>query len=268
MITFQDYLKTLQASGRYHFTNEEALKVLNISDSALRSAIYKLKKKGEIASPAKGFFVIIKPEYQNIGCLPAEELVPVLMKYWNLDYYACLLTAALYQGASHQKPQVFQIMVNKQIKKPILCGKVKIEFIYKKNWDELPTQNRVVKSGYLKVSTPEVTAMDLFLYPHRAGGLNHIATVLSELLESMNTDDLLKIMVSSKQKAWIQRLGFVLDKIAPIETEKRDELVIVIKNYLAKQLIQFIPLDPNLPKKGKNRNRDWMIIENTTIESD
>jgi len=267
MITFRDYLKSLQANGRSYFTTQEALAELKVSYDAFTSGIYKLKKKGEIASPAQGFYIIIPPELQNTGCLPAEELVPILMKYLNLDYYACLLTAALYHGASHQKPQVFQVMVNKQLKQ-ILCGKVKIEFIYKKNWDALPTQNRVVKSGYLKIATPEVTAMDLFLYPHRAGGLNHIATILGELVETINMDALLKLVTVSKQKSWIQRLGYVLEKITPVELDNRDKLIRMLKKYLTKQIIHFTPLDPDLPKSGKVRNRDWMIIENTIIESD
>lgn len=267
MITFQDYLKFLQANGRPYFTVEEALANLKVSYEALTSAVYRLKKKGEIISPLQGFFVIIPPEYQSMGCLPAEELMPMLMKHLDLDYYVCLLSAALYHGASHQKPQLFQVMINKQLKS-IVCGKVKIEFIYKKNWDDIYTQNRIVKSGYLKIATPELTAMDLFLYPKRSGGLNHIATVLSELLEAVNIDELLKIISASQQKAWIQRLGYVLEKIDPIEIEKRDELVSAIKNYLVKQTISFVPLNPDFSKKGKNRNRDWMIIENTTIESD
>lgn len=267
MNTFQGFLKSLQANGRYYFSTDEALATLKISYNALTSAIYKRKKKGDIISPLQGLFIIVPPEYQSIGCLPAEELVPILMKYLKLDYYVCLLTAALYHGASHQKPQVFQVMLNKQLKS-ILCGKVKIEFIYKKNWVNLPTHNKIVKSGYLKVATPEVTAMDLFLYPHRSGGLNHIATVLTELLESINVEALLKIIASSKQKSWIQRLGYVLEKLDHIEEGKRDELVYAQKKYLAKQMVSFIPLNPDLPKKGKNRNRDWMIIENTTIESD
>jgi predicted transcriptional regulator of viral defense system len=138
-------------------------------------------------------------------------------------------------------------MVNKQLK-PTLCGKVKIEFIYKKNWGALPIQNRTVKSGNLKIATLEITTMDLFLYPHRVGGLNHIATILSELVEAINVEALLKIVVASQQKYWIQRLGYTLEKIVPIEVGKRDKLIRMLKNYLAKQTVHFIPLDPDLPK--------------------
>lgn len=267
MIYFQDYIKSVRARGRVYFTTEEALAELRISSDALRSGIYKLRKKKEVVSPAKGLYIIVPPEYQNIGCLPPEELTPILMKYWKLDYYVSLLTASLYHGASHQKPQIFQIIVSKQIK-PLLCGKVKIEFIYKKNLNNIPIQDKVVKSGYLKIATPETTAMDLLLYVHRSGGLNHVATVLSELLESMKVNELSKLISSSAQKAWIQRLGYILEKIDPLETKKRDQIVHLLKTYLAQQNISFVALNPDLPIKGISRNHDWKLIENTIIESD
>lgn len=37
--------------------------------------------------------------------------------------------------------------------------------------------------GTLVISTPEATALDLVGYPHRAGGLNQVATVLAELAD-------------------------------------------------------------------------------------
>lgn len=267
MTNFQDYIKSVRSQGRYYFTGEEALAELKISPNALYSGIYKLRKKGDIVSPAKNLYIIVPPEHQSMGCIPAEELVPILMKHWNLDYYASLLTAALYHGASHQKPQVFQMMVSKQIK-PLMCGRIKIEFLYKKNLNALPTQNKIVKTGYLKISTPELTMMDLFLYPYRAGGLNNIATVLSELIEATNIKELLKLASLISQKAWIQRLGYTLQHIDPIEIEKRDELIHALRDYIAHQSINFIALNPNLPLKGMKRNKIWKIIENTTIESD
>lgn len=267
MIYFRDYLKSVRARGRLYFTSQEALAELHISSDALRSGIYKLRKKGEVASPAKGLYIIVPPEYQNIGCLPPEELTPILMKYWKLDYYVSLLTAALYHGASHQKPQVFQIIASKQLK-PLLCGKVKIEFIYKKSFVNIPIQDKVVKSGYLKIATPETTAMDLLMYVHRSGGLNHVAIVLSELLESIKVNELSTLISSSNQKAWIQRLGYILEKIDPLEIKKRNQLVHLLKTYLAQEDINFVALNPDLPIKGMSRNHDWKIIENAIIESD
>lgn len=189
------------------------------------------------------------------------------MNHWGLPYYVCLLSSALYHGASHQKPQIFQVMVNQQLK-PITFGKVKIEFIYKKSLENLPTKKIAVKTGYLIVATPELTAMDLFLYPHHAGGLNHIATILNELIEAIDPEKLIMLLEHSEKTFWMQRLGYILERIDTMEPEKQSNIVQVLSQYIAKKSVPLVALASELPTKGKPRDHRWMIIENTNIESD
>ncbi len=115
-MTFQDYIKKIRSLGQYSFTSDQALRDLNISRNALNSRVYKLKKKGEIISPAKNFYIIVPPEYREMGCLPAEEIIPLLMNYLDLNYYVALLSAAHYHGASHQKAQIFQVITASRLK--------------------------------------------------------------------------------------------------------------------------------------------------------
>lgn len=99
------YIDFLIANGRCCFSLDEATKALGKKRALVVKAINHQKKLERIASPAKGFYVIVSPEYRIYSCLPAEYFIPYLMQYWKQDYYAGLLTAALYHGASHQKPQ-------------------------------------------------------------------------------------------------------------------------------------------------------------------
>lgn len=267
MVTLDKYIKVIRSKGKSYFTKEQALKDLKIKNYSLNARIYRLKQKGEIISPADKLYVIVPPEHRDFGCIPAEELVPILMKYKKLDYYVSLLTAAMYHGASHQKPQVFQVTTNKQLK-TLKSGKVQIEFIYKKSLANLPSQNINVKTGYLKISSPELTTMDLLLYPKQCGGLNHIASVLSELIEAINPEKLTSLFKSSGEKTCIQRLGYILDKINTINNKKKKLTIFKLKALLNKQKPVYMPLASELPVKGCSRNDKWMIIENTTIESD
>jgi predicted transcriptional regulator of viral defense system len=267
MINFRKYIKSIRAEGRHAFTRDEAISRLGISGNAFSCGMYKLKRQGDIISPAKNLYVIIPPENQSIGCLQADELVPILMKHWGLKYYVCLLSAALYHGASHQKPQIFQVVTNKQLK-PMQCGKVKIEFIYRKTLENLPTQKQVVKTGYLIIATSELTAMDILIYSYHVGGLNHVATILSELIEAIDLEKLIEFVRNSKEKAWIQRLGYILEHIESMEPVKQSRIVELLYQYINEQPYYFVPLAPELLVKGKNRDLRWKIIENTTIESD
>ena len=60
------------ADGRYHFSTADMRSALGVSAAATRLAIGRLAKKGLIASPALGFYVILPPEYRRLGCLPAD----------------------------------------------------------------------------------------------------------------------------------------------------------------------------------------------------
>ena len=125
-----------------------------------------------------------------------------------------------------------------------------------------------VSTGFLKVGTPELVTLDLFIYPSKSGGLNHIATVLSELIEVIDPDSLIKLAEINGSKAWLQRLGFILEKIDPIDTDKRNMVVKRLEQYLKGKLKTFIPLASEMSKIGCPRLKKWMIIENTEIESD
>ena len=90
----------LAAAGRYHFTAEEMRSALGVSGTASKLALGRLIKQRKVASPARGFYVIVPPEYRSLGCLPADQFIPALMEYRKLRYYAALLSAAQYHGAA------------------------------------------------------------------------------------------------------------------------------------------------------------------------
>lgn len=262
-MTFNDYIHDLIRYGRCCFTIEHAQRSLGKTRKAILSSIEHLLVKGELASPARGFYVIIPPEYQILGCIPPEQFTPYLMEYWHCRYYVSLLTAASYHGTAHQAVQVFQVMTERH-RPSITCNKVKIRFVTNQHLSNTPTQTIATLKSMLILSTPEGTAMDLLNYSEQSGGLNHIATVLSELQEVMNTEKLLSLAESHSELAWKQRLGYLLDKVGA------DELAHVLKTHLAQQKrIDYIKLMPGLKKFTEiKRNATWKIIENITIESD
>ncbi len=265
---FKEYLEKIRASGRRSFTLKEATEELNTTENSIKSAVKRLKKKGDIISPARGLYIMVPPEHKPLGCLPAEELVPILMRHLRMDYYVGLLSAGVYHGASHQKPGVFQVIVDKRIQRKLTFGRVCIEWIYKKSLVDLPMQKLTVSTGYLAISSPEVTAMDLLLYPRKSGGLNHIATVLYELVESIDPKKMMALARSSKYRAWVQRLGYILDHIDSEVPENQQIIADTLAGYVASKNPSYIRLASELPAVGYPRCEKWKIIENTTIEGD
>ncbi len=265
---FSKYLEQLRSRGKRAFTLQQAMMDLNATSASVSAAIYRLKKEGKIISPARGFYVMVPPEHRPLGCIPAEQLVPLLMRHLDRNYYVCFITAAKYYGAAHQKIAVFQIFVDQVIGKTLTFGQVKILCYYKKDIEDVPVRDFKMPTGYLKVSTPEVTAMDILYNYKRSGGLNNVATVLSELIESIDPDKLIELAVQTKKVAWLQRFGFILEQLDPMDEDAKDKISRAIESYLASKRLALIPLNPKLPITGRPRHRKWNIIENTTFESD
>jgi len=258
------YIDRLLQSGKTLFSGNDVARELGISHEAATMALLRLKRKGQLVSPYKGIYVPIPPEYRSLGCLPAEQLLPPLMNKLGIPYYVCLLSAAVYYGAGHQRPQITQVMVAKRIF-PIHCGDIAIKFIYKKTLEKIPISNVTVRTGYLAVSSVETTIMDLLLYPRQSGGVHHIATVLDELAESIDVEKLIDLVKSSLQHVWVQRLGYLLEFLKP--DGLNENIIVELEKYIGSIKPSYTPLAPNLARKYP-RDRRWRVIVNVKVESD
>jgi predicted transcriptional regulator of viral defense system len=249
------------ARGRSFFTLKDVQEELSDSSViALKAAIGRLRAKGRIAMPYKGFYVVVPPEHRDTGCLPAEEFIPDLMKHLGEPYYTSLLTAAEYYGAAHQRPQVFQVMVSKT-RRQIHCGKVRVWFIFRENLSDIPTSSRNTRTGVMRISTPEATALDLVGYYRHCGGLGNVATVLSELMKNIDAERLIEAAGHSPV-AWAQRLGYLLDMVDAKDVADRLAGYIIEKNPNRKLLAPWGTI------KGAKSSSRWRLLVNTDVEAD
>ncbi len=249
----------LAAHGRYSFTTAEAGRRLGGSELATRATLRRLRKKGEIVTPQRGFHVIVPPEYRVLGCLPPDQFLPQLMESRGYRYYVGLLSAAQLHGAAHQQPQQFQV-VTAANHPAVSCGRVEVVFIARHNVDKMPTMTLNTRLATIEVSSPEATALDLVGYANRCGGLDNVATVLSELAESLDAAELAQVARRTSPTPWAQRLGYLLEKTdGPERTGPLAELV-------ATSATHTVPLVPELSMRSAPRDRRWRVAVNTTVE--
>jgi len=256
------FINDLGKSGQHCFTIDEAVKHFSKPKPLVQASLRRLTKKGFLTTPHQGFYLIIPSKYQSLGCLPAEQFIPDLMQYLNLPYYVGLLSAAQYYGAAHQKPQQFQVITQNYLA-TIHCGRVNIRFVMNKEISTVPTQQCNTETGYLTLSTPEATAIDLFQYPRRSGGINNTVTVLIELVESMTVDHL-KHCLQTMQVELVtkQRLGYCLDFI------EQNELSRVVFDHLTTMNLRTRPLVAGISTKKSERNKKWELFINSNLEPD
>lgn len=255
------WIDARQSKGLYYFTRKEAFSELKPDKKVFDQAIFRLSEKSRIVSVCRGFYLIIPLEYRSWGVIPADWFIADLMAYLKQPYYAGLLTAAGYHGASHQKPQVFHVVTNKPVR-GITCKRVKIKFFLKKNIEVTPVEKRNTQTGFLNISTPEATSLDLMRYHARAGGLGHALTVLQELGEKINPDSLVKAAKTDGCVSYAQRLGWLMGK-----TEYAGKALKLAKWIEGKNPV-FIRLDPRLPMKQSAKDMRWHLWINTKVEGD
>ena len=145
---------------------------------------------------------------------------------------------------------------------------MEIDYIYKKSVIELPTQNLTVSTGYLKVASPELVALDLLLYPNHAGGLNHIATVFSELIDNLDPIKLIKLATVIRAEYQLQRIGYILDHLDDTDEKHNEALIHALAQYVQDNKPSYLPLASEISKMGYPKCKKWRIIENADIESD
>lgn len=260
----EELTNELRSKGRYTFTLAELRNHFDLTDEALKKALQRLKKKKEVALVRKEFYVIVPPEYRSRGILPTTLFIADLMKFLNRNYYTALLNAAAFYGAAHQQPQEFYVVTTKPTLRGIHNSKVRINFCYKKNWASEDIIERKIETGYLKVSSPELTALDLVFYFDRIGGFNRIATILDELSEQINAEKLVRTAERFHQVSTVQRLGYLLDEILG-----KKELAIPLSDYL--KTIKHFPvlLRPQKEKPATmTTGNAWKVVPNIEIETD
>jgi|CZCB01.1.fsa_nt_gi predicted transcriptional regulator of viral defense system len=254
------YLDNIRSKGRYSFTLGELQKEFDISYRALKQSLYRLKSKNKIAQVRQGFYVIIPPEYSQQGMLPPSLFIDDLMNSLNKPYYVSLLSAAAMFGAAHQQPMEYTVIAETPAPRSITNKKLKITFLSKNNWTQDGIAKQKTNAGYINVSLPELTALDLFSYSHRLT-TSQIVTILQELVEKMKVGNLTKIAGQYSNTDSIQRLGYIL------ETElKQQKLADSLWKILEQRNYSQIPLSTKKEKKGEADNR-WKVIKNVQIES-
>lgn len=253
-----DYVSGLMQRGRYAFTSNEAGAALGGTKDAVKLALNRLRRKGDIASPMRGFYVIVPSDYRALGCLPADQFIPDLLQRSAISYYVGLLSAAQYHGAAHHRPQVFQVMVEKP-RRAIVCGKVRVCFHVRKHLCDVPVQQMNTLRGTIAISTPAATAFDLIGYEAQIGGLGAVATLLADLAEKLDADDLGQL-APRVPLPWSQRLGYLLDQIGEAPR------ALALKNFVQEQAREAVPLAPSICADNMPRDRAWKLIINTGFE--
>jgi predicted transcriptional regulator of viral defense system len=257
-----DFVHLLQGRGRYTFTLADARAALRATDVAIDAALRRLKRRGRIVSPRRGFFVVVPAEYAESGAPPATWFIDELMRFLDQPYYVGLLSAAALHGAAHQQPMVFQVVTDRPTR-PIVVGRTRIDFHVSRTVDAAAVSAVQTDAGYMRVSDPETTALDLVRYMAACGGLGNVATVVAELSERLDPLVLSRVAAGAKAPD-VQRLGFLL------QVMRESSLADALHSSISVRRFRPVLLVPSRGASPARRQADgrWRVVMNESIEVD
>ena len=264
--SLQHWVNQRMIRGRYIFTKEDVLAhELPITNDSLKVSLYRLIKKGMVISPWQNFYVIVPTEYRLNGDVPPSFYIDRLMKYLGREYYVSHLSAAALNGAGHQRAMVFQVTVNGKSMHPGVKNSHRFDITTRNPLPMKYVRQIKTQMGFMNVSSPELTALDLVCNEEKIGGLSRVAELLIELAESMHFNNRQTDLLECFNTSVIQRMGYLLDLIE--EHELADALLLLTK----KRNMSFrkIRLKQSKPQtKEMEIDNKWKVVINQKIEID
>jgi predicted transcriptional regulator of viral defense system len=254
-----DYLDELQSRGKLTFVSTELPEKLNVNVETVKKYLQRLKAKKKVFQIRREFWAIVPPEYYARGVIPMTLFVDDLMKFLKKDYYIALHSAAQMFGAAHQQPMEFCLMIKRTPMRNIRNKRLALKFIVKESWFDQDIIQKQTDTGFINISSPELTALDLMYFSYAVGGKSMILTIISELIESIKPSKLYQTAKRYNHTPTVQRLGYIIDHYL-----ENDKISNVLKKIIDEKKPRIIPFSVKHQTEGFEINRKWSIIPNLT----
>lgn len=193
-------------------TLDEVIDLTGLSRRAATEAMRRARAAGQFFASAPGLYIPIPSEYSTWGVVPALDFIDQLMKHVGRSYYVGLLSAAELHGAAHQRPQVFQVFVDRAVSDRDI-ERVRLRFYERSDLAAVPVELKNSRTAQVPVSTPEATAFDLVSRPQDSGALFNVATIIGELAQDERLDAAKLVALAPHYPlAVVRRLGWILER--------------------------------------------------------
>jgi hypothetical protein len=252
--------------GRNFFTKEEFREAFPcVSANALQVALNRLMKSNSIMSPWQNFFVIMPIQYKLKGVVPPSYYIDELMRFLGRKYYVSLLSAAALNGAGHQRVMSFFVTAEGGPLRNGVKNGTKMLLFQRKHIDLRWVKQVRTEGGYMNVSVPLMTALDVVQNESKIGGLSRAAEVISELMEVIDLDNEAIPLMAEYSPAVVQRMGYLLGALDLPNAE--DRLYELCQKMEMK--FRYVKLKMSKDKAdGDERCERWKVIVNEIVEID
>lgn len=254
-----DVLNDCERSGKLNVRGEELrARLPGASPEALRKALYRQQRAGRLVRLSRGsdHWLIVPLHHAAAGSPPLETWLDAwLRKTLGAPYYVGLLSAAETYGASPYAVMVTQVMVENK-RRPITVGRHQLVFHTCARIAEMPTRWHESADGRFKVSTAELTALDLIQRESTLGGMGRVREVLRALWPHCTPEGLMLALDAVQGVPVAQRLGALLT------LDEQAVLLAPLSDWLRDKPMRLIALEGALPQRRErtdHTNADFKV---------
>ena len=235
----------LEKQGKRIFDFEEAVKIVDTSDSSVANVLHRLKKKNRVEEIQKGVYTLnpaksgLEGEWMESIYLIVDHIVD--------EYYVGFWSAMNYWDMTEQIPMVTQVVMPKRKRNVEYLGQ-KIKFIKISEKRFFGSVEGRIEDKSFFVSSLEKTLVDSLTYPQHCGGLYEASKAVWNSREETDWDKVLTFLDRLNVSAVTRRMGYMLE-VLDIEKGIREKLKKDFKGYRW--------LDPSSSKGHFSYSKEW-----------
>ena len=264
-MTVREWIREQEIRGKTMFSFDTLKKAFPaLSAQVILNNLTRLKSENVIYSPYSSFYVTLPPQYVLRGTISPYYFMGMLMAKMERRHYFGLLSAAVFWGAAHQRPQTDFVVTTPPKLSTCRTSKNLIKWIYKETIPSDLLCEKAGEAGPVTYSNAELTALDLVQFEQHSGGFSAVATVLGELLEHTDFTGAAANSFKYCKKTTIQRLGYLVESV--LGDVKQGQIIFSELGKLDRNL-RYAVLSPRGKPQGL-RNERWKLIINAQIEVD
>ncbi|MDX3928929.1 MAG: type IV toxin-antitoxin system AbiEi family antitoxin [Shinella sp.] len=240
-------LDAYERSGKLNVRAQDLRAALpDISDEGLRKAVYRQQERGRLVGLSQGsqHWLIVPLQHANAGAPPLEAwLHQYMSKTLATPYYVAMLSAAETYGASPYAVMVTQVMVPER-RRSITVGRHQVSFHTRTRIERMPTRWHETPDGRFKVSTPELTVLDIIQHMATLGGIGRVREVLRGMWAHCAEGGFSEALDALQNAPIAQRLGVLM------ELDGQADLSRSVKHWLRDRPLRLVALDGK-PRQGR-----------------
>lgn len=244
----------LEKQGKRIFNFEEAVEIVDTSDSSVANVLHRLKKKNRIEEIQRGIYALNPAKSGLEG--DWMESIYLIIDHIVDEYYVGFWSAMNYWDMTEQIPKVNQVALTKRKRDVDYLGqKIKFIKISEKRFFG-SVEERVEDKGFL-ISSLEKTLIDSLTYPQHSGGLYEASKAVWNSREETDWDKVLTFLDRLNVSAVTRRMGYMLE-VLDIEKDVREKL--------KKDFKGFRWLDPSSSISDFSYSKEWGLKLNLSEE--